>query len=386
MRIGIVSETYPPQVNGVALTVQSLASGLAARGHTVELVCPRQQRRIVVDPGMTVLEVAGAALPRYPGLCLGLPAGRRLRERWQRLRPDAIYVATEGPLGRSAVLAARRLRIPAATGFHTRFDQYAVHYGVGWLAPLVRAYLRRFHLRGAATLVPTDALATELRRMGVDNPRLLSRGVDTELFHPRRRDQALRASWGASGDSPVVLYVGRIATEKNLQLAVRTFRAIQQQVPGARYVWVGDGPERAALAAAHPDFIFAGMQRDLALARHYASADLFVFPSLSETFGNVVLEALAAGVPVVAYDDGAAHEYVRNALNGYCISPGNEKAFMAAASTLAGNPCLIRHMGRAAQASVARLSPHSVVREFEQLLDGLAAEKRHAADALAAHA
>jgi glycosyltransferase involved in cell wall biosynthesis len=372
MRIGIVSETYPPQINGVALTVHGLAAGLAARGHSIELVRPRQRDALEDEPGITVQEVRGMALPRYPGLRLGLPAGRLLRERWRRLRPDALYVATEGPLGYSALRAAVRLGIPVATGFHTRFDSYAPHYGLGMLAPAVRRYLCRFHCRADATLVPTAALAEELRDLGVGNVRLLQRAVDTAQFHPAWRDAELRARWGADGSTPVVLYVGRIAAEKNLALAVQAFRAVQQRMPAARYVWVGDGPERAALAAAHPDFIFAGVQRGEALARHYASADTFLFPSLSETFGNVILEALAAGLPVVAFDQGAAHDHLHHAHNGYVIAPGDTEGFIAAAATLACNPGLIRHMGRAARASVERLSPDLVLREFETLLRGLA--------------
>ncbi len=386
MRIGIVTETYPPEINGVALTVHSLAAGLAARGHTVELIRPRQTEPFHDEPGIFAVEMRGAALPRYPGLRFGLPAGRALRERWGRLRPDAIYVATEGPLGWSAVRTANRLGIPAATGFHTRFDTYANHYGVGFLTPIVRGYLRRFHRRAAATLVPTDALANELAGLGVDSARLLRRAVDTQLFHPRYRDAALRATWGVDGNTPVVLYVGRIAPEKNLDLAVRTFRAIQREVPKARYVWVGDGPSRAALQAAHPDFIFAGVQRGEALARYYASADLFPFPSLSETFGNVILEALAAGLPVVAYEEGAAREHLVSGTNGYRIAPGDERGFVEAAATLAANASLIRHMGRAAQASIASLSPDAVIRDFESLLRTLAKEHSDEHPAAAAHA
>lgn len=386
MHIGIVSETYPPDVNGVALTVRDLAVGLIARGHSVELVRPRQRQPPDDEPGLLVREVRGMALPRYPGLRLGLPAGRLLRRRWTRLPPDAIYVATEGPLGRSALRVAGRLDIPAATGFHTRFDAYAGHYGLAALAPMVRGYLRRFHCRADATLVPTDALADELRALGIDGVRLLRRAVDTGHFHPARRDAGLRAQWGADGSTPVALYVGRIAPEKNLELAVRSFRAIQQVAPRARYVWVGDGPARAALAAANPDFVFAGTLRGDALARHYASADLFPFPSLSETFGNVILEALAAGLPVVAFDRGAAHEHIRHAHNGYRIAPGEADTFIDAAVTLACNPGLIRHMGRAARASVEPLSPGAVVRQFEDLLGELAQREQRTHDLRIAHA
>jgi len=386
MRIGIVSETYPPEINGVALTVHSLAAGLAARGHQVDLIRPRQSQPHHDEPGIDVLNVRGAALPRYPGLRFGLPAGRTLRQHWRQQRPDAIYVATEGPLGWSAVRTAARLGIPISSGFHTRFDSYANHYGLGLLTPLVRGYLRRFHQRAAATLVPTDALAQELHTMGICNARLLRRAVDTQLFHPNQRNDRLRDSWGVDAATPVVLYVGRIAPEKNLELAVQAFRAIQQRVPQARYVWVGDGPARAALETAHPDFIFAGVQRDEALARHYASADLFPFPSLSETFGNVILEALAAGLPVVAYAEGAAREHLIDGVNGHCIESGNTSAFIDAAARLASNPGLIRHMGRAAHVGVAGLSPDAVIRDFENLLREMAEENHHEHLAAAAHA
>jgi glycosyltransferase involved in cell wall biosynthesis len=377
MRIGIISETYPPEINGVALTVHGLATGLAARGHAIDLIRPRQTVSHIDEPGIEALETRGAALPRYPGLRFGLPVPRTLRKRWTEQRPDVIYVATEGPLGRSAVKTAVRLGIPVATGFHTRFDTYANHYGVGFLTPVVHGYLRRFHCRANITLVPTDALAAELSAMGVDHARLLRRAVDTKLFHPSKRDNALRESWGVDADTPVVLYVGRIAPEKNLDLAVSTFRAMQQKAPKARYVWVGDGPARAALQAAHPDFIFVGMKRDETLAAHYASADLFPFPSLSETFGNVILEALSAGLPVVAYNEGAAREHLVDGVNGFRIASGDAEAFTAAAVTLAGNIDLIRSMSKAAVESVERLSPEAVIREFENQLSQLVEENVH---------
>lgn len=377
MRIGIISETYPPEINGVALTVHGLAAGLAARGHDIDLVRPRQTVSHEDELGIDALETRGAALPRYPGLRFGLPAARTLRHRWTQRRPDAVYVATEGPLGRSAVKTAVRLGIPVATGFHTRFDAYANHYGVGFLTPMVHGYLGRFHRRANVTLVPTEALAQELAAMGVNHARLLRRAVDTKLFHPSKRDMTLRESWGVDADTPVVLYVGRIAPEKNLELAVDTFRAIQQVAPKARYVWVGDGPARASLQSAHPDFLFVGVKRDEQLAAHYASADLFPFPSLSETFGNVILEALAAGLPVVAYAEGAAREHLMDGINGFRIPCGDAHAFTAAAVTLASDIGLMRHMGHAATASVERLSPDAVIREFENLLRELVEENMH---------
>ncbi|NII10183.1 glycosyltransferase family 1 protein [Oleiagrimonas sp. C23AA] len=370
MRIGIVTETYPPEVNGVALTVHSLAEGLAARGHLIDLIRPRQSGEAARDDA-DELRVPGMGIPRYPGLRFGLPAARRLRQRWRQQRPDVLYIATEGPLGGSALRAAQRLKLPAASGFHTRFDHYARHYGLGWLTPLVQARLRRFHRQARATLVPTQALAAELEALGIERVKLLHRAVDTELFHPGRRDSDLRRTWGVDETTPVVLYVGRIAPEKHLDLAVKAFRAMQKARPEARFVWVGDGPSRAELEAAHADFIFTGIQRGEALARHYASADLFVFPSRSETFGNVVLEALASALPCVAFDDGAAREHLRDAINGRRVPDGDDAAFIAAATDLVQT--LDAPLRQRARDSVAHLHPERVIDDFEHLLMDMAA-------------
>ncbi|MBP6627118.1 MAG: glycosyltransferase family 1 protein, partial [Arenimonas sp.] len=295
LHIELVTETYPPDVNGVALTVLALENGLRQLGHTVGLVRPqRDDDSDRPDPGLMLVE--GAPIPRYPGLRFGLPAGRRLTARWSAQRPDAVYIATEGPLGWSALRACRRLGIPVATGFHTRFDDYVGRYGAGFLSPWVFSWLRRFHNRADATLVPTRELQETLAQQGFRHALRLGRAVDTREFHPGFRDLALRESWSAGPEAPIVINVGRIAPEKNLPLAVASFRKLQQHRPDARFVWVGDGPARADLQAANPDFIFTGVLRGESLARHFASADVFCFPSLSETFGNVTLEAMASGI------------------------------------------------------------------------------------------
>jgi glycosyltransferase involved in cell wall biosynthesis len=376
MRIAIVTETWPPEINGVALTVQSLAQGLAALGHSIEIVRPRQDDDAAASiEGLDHLPMPGAALPRYPGLRFGLPAHRRLRRRWSSQRPDVIYIATEGPLGLTALGAARRLRIPVSTGFHTRFDDYARHYGLGFLTPIVYAYLRRFHNRADATLVPTQELADFLEANRFRNVRVLRRAVDTKLFHPEQRDDSLRREWDVGDNDLAVILVGRIAPEKNLELAVRAFRAIQAQHPNARLVLVGDGPARKMLKAAHPDFIFTGVRRGADLARHYASADLFLFASLSETFGNVTLEALASGVPVVAYDYGAAREHMRGGDTGARVSLHDPEGFIIAAVALANDAPRRRRLRESARAAVAALDPASVSTSFADLLADLAARR-----------
>src|SRR5689334_18931438 len=376
MRIAIVTETWPPEINGVALTVQSLATGLAALGHSIEIVRPRQDDEPAASiAGFDHLPMPGAALPKYPGLRFGFPAHRSLHRRWSQRRPDVLYIATEGPLGLTALGAARRLGIPASTGFHTRFDDYARFYGFGFLTPIVYAYLRRFHNRADATIVPTAELAGFLESNRFRNVRLLRRAVDTKLFHPSRRDEALRAERGLRENDIAVIYIGRIAPEQHLDLAVRAFRAIQARHPGARFVLVGDGPARKPLSMAHPDFVFAGMRRGNDLARHYASGDIFLFPSLSETFGNVTLEALASGVPVVAYDYGAAREYMKATDVGACISEDDADGFVAAAIALADDTPRRLRLDQSARAAVEDLDPASVSASFSDLLTELAARR-----------
>ncbi|WP_313217349.1 glycosyltransferase family 1 protein [Stenotrophomonas sp.] len=376
MRYAIVTETYPPEVNGVALTVQGLELGLRAAGHQVDLVRPRQPSDIEAVDG-TVL-VTGANLPRYPGLRFGLPAPSRLSRQWQQQRPDAIYIATEGPLGWSALRTARRLGIPVATGFHTRFDEYLPDYGVAWLQAAALRWMRRFHNQADATLVPTQGLQQFLGEQGFDRVRLLARAVDSSQFEPERRDPALREEWGIDGNGFAAIYVGRIAPEKNLGLAVKAFRRLQQVRPKARFVFVGDGPSRAKLAHDNPDFIFCGVQRGDALARHFASGDLFLFPSRSETFGNVTLEAMASGLATVAFDYGAAREYLRTDESGIAVNDDSE--FVTAAVQLAGDDALRHRLGRTAATAMKRLHPQHVVAEFDALLAELAQARRPHAD------
>ncbi|PTT62069.1 glycosyltransferase family 1 protein [Stenotrophomonas sp. HMWF003] len=376
MRYAIVTETYPPEVNGVALTVQGLEQGLRAAGHQVDLVRPRQATEADTEEG--TLLVAGAGLPRYPGLRFGLPAPKRLARQWQLQRPDAIYIATEGPLGWSALRTARRLGIPVASGFHTRFDEYLPDYGVAWLQAAALRWMRRFHNQADATLVPTQELQQFLGEQGFDRVRLLARAVDSSQFEPQRRDPALREEWGIDGNGFAAIYVGRIAPEKNLGLAVKAFRRLQQIRPKARFIWVGDGPSREKLAHENPDFIFCGVQRGDALARHFASGDLFLFPSRSETFGNVTLEAMASGVATVAFDYGAAREFLRTDDNGIAVNEDSE--FVAAALQLAGDDVLRARLGRNAAIAMKRLHPQQVVAEFDALLSELAQARRPHAD------
>lgn len=377
MRYAIVTETYPPEVNGVALTVQSLERGLLDRGHDTTLIRPRQRRAQAAEDRECL--IPSLPLPRYPGLRFGLPVAHRLEEIWRTQRPDAIYVATEGPLGWAALRAARKLGIATASGFHTRFDEYMRDYGVSFLQSTALRWMRHFHNLADATLVPTTELRDFLSANRFANVVRLARAVDTELFHPERRDASLRAKWGLGEQDLAVIHVGRIAAEKNLDLAIRSFREIVARHPTARFVWVGDGPERARIERENPDFVFSGVQRGETLCRHFASADLFLFPSLSETYGNVTLEALASGVPTVAFDYGAARERLRSGENGVAIvesgdAQANGAAFVGAALEIANDADLRRRMRATARESVIGLEPSQVAADFDRILSTL----RHA--------
>ncbi|MDQ3494122.1 MAG: glycosyltransferase family 1 protein [Pseudomonadota bacterium] len=383
MRFAIVTETYPPEINGVALTVAGLESGLRDRGHAVDVVRPRQSPQQAPLAHETL--VRSAQLPRYPGMRFGFPAGRLLRRHWTERRPDALYIATEGPLGDSALRAATRFGIPVATGFHTRFDAYMRDYGLGVLQPLALAWMRHFHNRSDATLVPTCELADFLKAQRFDSAVHLPRAVDTTRFEPGKRSDALRADWGVAADGLAVIYLGRIAPEKNLPLAVRAFRALQARRPDARFVWVGEGPSLPAIRDANPDFVFCGTQRDDVLARHFASTDLFLFPSHSETFGNVALEAMASGVATVAFRYGAAREHLRDGRHGASIEGRDEDAFVDAACRLALDYDRRQTMGLHAREAVHKLRPAQVAADFDDILQRIIANRslRHARAALA---
>lgn len=377
LHVALVTETWRPEINGVAMTLGRMTDGLLQLGHRVSLVRPRQHRQDVAASGDTFSEVlvAGLPIPGYRGLLFGLPARGKLQKLWGHDRPDVVQVATEGPLGGSAVAAARDLRIPVVSEFHTNFHAYSRHYGFGWLERIVALHLRRLHNRSDLTLVPTHAVADTLSQDGYRNLRVVSRGVDTRLFNPTRRSAELRRSWGANDDTLVVIHVGRLAPEKNLTLVQKAFAAIRIARPDARLVLVGDGPMRDRLqraAGSDTRCIFAGMQRGESLATHYASGDLFLFPSLTETFGNVTTEALASGLGVLAYQHAAAGELIADGYNGRLVVAGDVTNFIGTAIALAKDTTTLAKIRHHAAASVRHLDWDQVneklVKVFEDVI------------------
>lgn len=370
LHIALVTETYLPEVNGVAITIARMVEGLLERGHRIHLLRPRQHAHDVATQHEAYYESLfnGMAIPGYATLNIGLSAKARLIKLWTAQRPDIVHIATEGPLGWSALAAARKLKLPVSSDFHTNFQNYTAHYGIAWLRKPLVAYLRHFHNKAACTLVPTRALHHELTQDGYQNVRVVARGVDTALFNPAKRDAALRSAWGAAADTPVVLLVSRIAAEKNLPVVFAAFAKMQQIETCAKLVIVGDGPARAELQALHPEVIFAGMQTGEALAKHYASGDIFLYPSLTETYGNVTVEAMASGLATLAYDYAAAHQHIRHNVNGLLAPYADTASFIAQAQGLMSDVARINSLGRAARDSMAALTWQHIMADMEAVL------------------
>ena len=370
LRVSVVTETYPPEVNGVSLTLARVVEGLHRRHHDVQLIRPRQGPSDSPRNAPRFREVLmrGLPIPRYPNLRMGLPSRRALVKLWAADRPDVVHIATEGPLGWSALRAALQLKLPISSDFRTNFHAYSHHYGIGWLNRPIMSYLRGFHNRTGSTMVPTDALRRELEQAGLRQLTVVSRGVDTVQFAPGQRSDDLRRRWGAEPGDLVVAFVGRLAPEKNLGVVLAAFEAIRGVHARARLVLVGDGPQRAELQSLCPSAIFAGHCHGQDLAAHYASADLFLFPSLTETFGNVTTEALASGLPVVAFDCAAAAQVIDVGVHGVRVPMGDEAAFVAAAVALALEPATRQRYAAAGRARATELDWDSIVQRFESVL------------------
>jgi glycosyltransferase involved in cell wall biosynthesis len=373
-RLAVVTETYPPEVNGVAMSMARVVDGLNRRNHDVQLIRPRQSAKLTPpssgNPVVDEVLTKGLPVPLYPNLRMGVPSKRALVKLWSLKRPDVVHIATEGPLGWSALQAAQHLALPVTSDYRTNFHAYGRHYRLGLLSKPIMGYLRKFHNRCDATMVPTEALRVLLSERGFERLSVVGRGVDAQRFDPARRSAVMRESWGAGPDDLVMGYVGRLAPEKNLGVVLAAYEAVKIVQPRARLVFVGDGPMRAELSARVPDAVFAGQRSGDDLAAHYAGLDLFLFASLTETFGNVTTEAMASGCAVVAFESAAAGELIRSGVNGWLAGAGREADFIAATRVAASDAAMRRAVAEAARATARRLDWGDITARFESVLEG----------------
>ena len=367
MRICLVTETYVPEINGVAKTLERLVNELDSRGHHIHIVRPHQKNEVNITKHVHT-RVTGLPLPGYRGLQFGLPAANKLKVSWTKNRPDIVYVATEGPLGWSAVKVANKLNIPVISGFHTNFHSYSQHYKLGWLKKIIFSYLKNLHNKTLCTLAPSPEVIDYLKSRGINSSELFSRGVDTEIYSPVHRSEELRENLGIDKNAPVALYVGRLAPEKNIDLIIRAYQEMKQLAPELRLLIVGDGPLLNQLKVQHQDIIFAGMQVCNSLSEYYASADVFLFASETETFGNVVLEAMASGLVVIAYDYAAVKMHINNKVNGIAVEPGNPDAFCHLAARLIRHPEDVNSMRRMSRIKAEQIDWKNVIDNFEKVL------------------
>lgn len=310
VRLALFSDTYPPQMNGVSRTLERLVAAARERGAAVRIFT-------TTDPALQhhdADETRWNSVPfwAYPQVRLAAPRVAEARKALREWQPSLVHVATEFGVGLAGRSAARSLGVPLVTSYHTSFSAYAEFYRLGALAPLGWKYFRWFHAAAARTFTPTDAIRAEVEAHGFRHVSVWGRGVDGTRFDPAFRSLEWRRSLGIADDAMVVLYVGRIAREKGLEHALRAMMQLRD-APDIRFVMVGDGPyEQELRDAAPPGVIFTGRLEGAALSTAYASCDLFLFPSVTDTFGNVLLEAMASGLVVVSADAGNTRELVGN--------------------------------------------------------------------------
>jgi glycosyltransferase involved in cell wall biosynthesis len=360
LHIEVVTDTYPPNVNGVAMSLGRFSDGLRKAGHRVDVIRPGSSRKGHIG-------LPWWPLPGYWEIRVGAPWPGQLLRRWKKQRPDACYIAIESPLGFSAMRAATRLGIPAVGGFHTHFRQYLQRYGLPNFAERVWRYQRWFHSRLDLTLAPSPEARELLVSSGFENVAVLGRGVDCELFHPSKRDNELRHSWGATENTAVAIIVGRVSPEKNIDLAIRAFDRMRAVNPDLLCIVVGDGPAREKLESQYPHVRFTGYRQGEALAACYASADILLLPSETETFGNVLMEGMASGLAVLAYDAAAAAWHGRDGENCLKAPKGDADAFLAASLRLT-DPTLRATLGTAARSTAESCSWPAVVADLERHL------------------
>ncbi|MCA0756282.1 glycosyltransferase family 1 protein [Paenibacillus sp. N4] len=365
MRLAIFSDTFLPQINGVSRTLQRLTDHLHLRGIEHLVFTPKSGKE--ADLASPLRPISSIPFFLYPECRVALPNMAAVRQELLAFKPDLIHIATPFNLGLSGLHLARKHDIPHVASYHTHFDRYLEYYRMKKMIPLYWSYMNWFHRSCEAVFAPSRETMDTLRAHGMHRLRLWSRGVDCQLYSPAKRSHDMRERYGITAPL-LLLYAGRIAPEKD----IGTLGAVMRALPGSvqqRVHWIiaGDGPNRQELQEQAPaNVTFAGYLHGEELAQAYASSDMFVFPSASETFGNVVLEAMASGLPVIGANAGGVKEIVADGVSGALCEPRNTEDFVRAIARWADSPELLGAMSRESRRQALGRSWTSI---FDRLLE-----------------
>lgn len=350
LRIALFTGNYNYIKDGVALTLNRVVDFLRARDVPVLVFAPSVDCPALPSTA-EIVRIPSFPIPGRPEyrFATGLPA--LARRRLAAFRPTLFHIAVPDLLGLQALKLSQRWRVPVLATYHTRYDEYLGYYGLGALKPLGKTYLRYFYSRCELVCPPSESMLQNLQSEGIIRQgRVWSRGVESELYHPRNRSQEWRRSLGFTDGDTVITYAGRLVKEKNIALLAQVLRSLGDNVPNTRALIVGDGPERARLQSLCPSAVFAGFLNGEVLACAYASSDIFFFPSATESFGNVTLEAMASGLPAVCADATGSRSLVIDGMTGYLVRVGDRAGFVDRLASLSAQPAVRAKMGAAARA------------------------------------
>jgi phosphatidylinositol alpha 1,6-mannosyltransferase len=362
LRIAFFTDAYFSQINGVSRTVEHLLRFLEERGCQTVVFAPGDPAQA---PRRRAYLYQGIPLPFYAECRLGVPISPRFYEAFTGFKPDLVHLVTEYSMGLAGLYCARRFDVPAVSSYHTDISRYAAYYRLPFLSEAAWSYLVWFHRQCLLNFYPSQSTGHVLARRGVPNLCYWGRGVNTDLFHPEKRDGSLRRRFGPG---PLLLYVGRLAPEKDLEVVFAALEQVHRSYPKAKLLLAGDGPLGPAIRRQPPAGVVPlGMLQGEELSRLYASCDLFAFPSTTETYGNVVLEAMASGLPVVAPLSGGITENLRPGSNGLDFPPHHSQGMAAAICSLLNDESLRRRLGAGAR---CHAETRSWARALEPVLDG----------------
>lgn len=365
MRIAIFSEVYAPMVSGVALTLKRTAEALRRRGHPVRVYTATYQAGGGAEPEVGVHQSRSHPFHLSPQVQWAAPDRAAITSDLRQFQPDLVHLATEFAMGRAGLRAAQRLRIPIVASAHTDYEQYAGGYGLGWVLPAGWSYLRWFYRHACRVLAPSRSYELHLHRRGVTHTGIWSRGVDADQFSPEFRSARYRAELGVNPDAILVAYVGRLAPEKGIERLLDSWPTIARLHRTAHLVFTGHGQlEETIRRSQLPRVHLCGPKTGFELSAAYASADLFVMPSQTETFGNVTLEAMASGLPTLAVASGGILDFGHHGENAWLVAPGDSTAWVMGLDRLMADPGLRQRLARGARST-------ALGRDWGPVLDGL---------------